>query len=162
MEKTFMNKQLLKIEFKSTVNYFKSLETAKIIVYVLLAFIIAMWLLPILWWVSSSFFILADNILIAKALFIITIVLIIVHALFLVNGLIKDLFMDSSIKSMLLLPLKPRSILFVKIFKQYILKVFPISVLLSIIIGFPLYISSCSVIILITNVLYFFTLGIIS
>lgn len=157
-----MNKQLLKIEFKSTVNYFKSLETAKIIVYVFLAFIIAMWLLPILWMVSSSFFIQADNILIAKALFIITIGLIIVHALFLVNGLIKDLFMDSSIKSMLLLPLKPRSLFFVKIFKQYILKVFPISVLLSIIIGFPLYISSGSVIILITNVLYFFTLGIIS
>src|SRR5699024_10190022 len=110
MEKTFMNKQLLKIEFKSTDNYFKSLETVKIIVYVFLAFIIAMWLLPILWMVSSSFFIQADNILIANALFIITIGLIIVHALFLVNGLLKDLFMDSSIKSMLLLPLKLRSL----------------------------------------------------
>ncbi len=157
-----MLKQILKLETQSKINYLKALDTSKILVYVILAFIIMMVLLPMTWMLMSTFFINAEESLIPKALILLSLSVLIIHALFLVNGIIKEMFMDKNIESYLLLPIKPTHLFTAKMIIQYSFKVFPINLILAVIVGTALTIRYSHPVILINSLMYFVALGVLT
>lgn len=157
-----MLKQILKLETRSKVNYVKALETSKILVYVILAFIIMMVLLPLMWMLISTFFINVEESMIPKALLLLSLAVLLIHALFLVNGIIKEMFMDKNVESYLLLPIKPTSLFRAKMVIQYGFKVFPVNLILAVIIGAALTIRYSQPIILVNSFIYFVGLGVLT
>ena len=114
-----MFKSILKVEAQSRLNYFKALSTGKIILYLFLALILLAMIVPAVWMVLNLFLLNAEEVLIGKAAVLLSLFLAAILSLFLVNGIIKEMFMDKNIDSYLVLPVTPKAVFSVKLFYQF-------------------------------------------
>lgn len=157
-----MKKSILKVEAQSRINYFKALSSGKIILYLFLILLILMLIVPAIWTVLSIFLSGADEVLLSKVFLLLSIFLVLVLALFLVNGIIKEMFMDKNIESYLILPVTPKAVFTIKLFYQFTLKVLPPVVLLSLASGTSLAVRYSAPILFLSNTVYFLSLGAMS
>ena len=133
-----MFKSILKVEAQSRLNYFKALSTGKIILYLFLALFILALIVPAVWMVLNIFLMNSEEVLIGKAAVLLSLFILPVLSLFLVNGIIKEMFMDKNIDSYLVLPVTPKAVFSVKLFYQFTLKVLPIVLFLGGVTGLTL------------------------
>ncbi|MGO1923744.1 MAG: hypothetical protein ACTH14_07950 [Jeotgalicoccus sp.] len=157
-----MFKSILKVEAQSRLNYFKALSTGKIILYLFLALFILALIVPAVWMVLNLFLMNSEEVLIGKAAVLLSLFIIPVLSLFLVNGIIKEMFMDKNIDSYLVLPVTPKAVFSVKLFYQFTLKVLPIVLFLSVTAGLTLAVRYESPLLILSNIVYFIFIGAVS
>lgn len=157
-----MKKSILKVEFQSRLNYFKAMNTGKIIMYLFLALIVFSLIIPGIWMVLNIFLSNADEIMIGKAMFLLSVFIVPVLSLFLVNGIIKEMFMDKNIDSYLVLPVTPKAVFSIKMLYQFTLKVLPFVIFLSIATTTALAARYASLVLFFSHLSYFLFLGVIS
>lgn len=157
-----MFKSILKVEAQSRLNYFKALGTGKIILYLLLAFILLVMLVPAVWMILNIFLFNAEEVLIGKAILLLSLFLVPVLSLFLVNGIIKEMFMDKNIDSYLVLPVTPRAVFSVKLFYQFTFKVLPVVLFISLAAGLTLAARYEAPLLAVSSIVYFLFIGALS
>ncbi|WP_213810525.1 hypothetical protein [Jeotgalicoccus sp. WY2] len=112
--------------------------------------------------VLNIFLINAEEFLIGKAAVLLSLFIIPVLALFLVNGIIKEMFMDKNIDSYLVLPVTPKAVFSVKLFYQFTFKVLPIVLFISMAAGLTLAARYESPLLILSNIVYFIFIGAVS
>ncbi|CEA00914.1 hypothetical protein BN1048_01149 [Jeotgalicoccus saudimassiliensis] len=157
-----MFKSILKVEAQSRLNYFKALSTGKLIVYLFLAMIILAMIVPAVWMVINLFLMNAEEIVIGKALVLLSMFLVLILSLFLVNGIIKEMFMDKNIDSYLVLPVTPKAVFSVKLFYQITFKVLPVILFISIAAGLTLAVRYEAPMLVLSSAVYFLFIGAVS
>ena len=157
-----MFKSILKVEAQSRLNYFKALSTGKVILYLFLALILLAMIVPAVWMVLNLFLLNAEEVLIGKAAVLLSLFLAALLSLFLVNGIIKEMFMDKNIDSFLVLPVTPKAVFSVKLFYQFTFKVLPVVLFISLAAGLTLAARYGAPMLVLSSAVYFLFIGAVS